>query len=99
VLSGYESPEGKLDPEHARGFWFDPSGSLVKTFFNGIESRRTDLQDFEGIKIAHRIEVLKNEKLVMRIQVTELVPAMLLPDRTFEIKGHEWTRAFTSEAR
>ena len=23
VLTGYESPEGKLDPEHVRAYWFD----------------------------------------------------------------------------
>ena len=28
VLAGYENPEGKLDPEQARGYWFDDSGVL-----------------------------------------------------------------------
>jgi hypothetical protein len=46
VLSGYESPEGKLDAEHARGYWFDGTGQLVKTYFNGIETRRSDFADF-----------------------------------------------------
>ena len=90
VLSGYESPEGKLDPEHARGFWFDPTGVLVRTFFDGVESRREDLQDFEGAKVAHRIDVLKDQKLAMRIQVTEIVPMGSVPKNTFELKGHEW---------
>jgi hypothetical protein len=31
VLAGYESSEGKLDPDQARGYWFDDSGSLLKT--------------------------------------------------------------------
>jgi hypothetical protein len=99
VLSGYESPEGKLDPERARGFWFDPSAGLVKTFFNGIETRRTDLQDFDGTKVAHRIDVLKDDKLGMRINIAEIIPAGTVPKSTFEIKGHEWTRAFTAEVR
>jgi len=99
VLSGYESPEGKLDPDRARGFWFDPSGVLVKTFFSGLETRRTDLQDFGGIKVAHRIDVLKDDHLAMRIQITEIVDAVTVPKKAFELKGHEWNRAFTASAR
>lgn len=99
VLSGYESPEGQLDTEHARGFWFDPTGVLVKTFFNGIESRRSDIQEFDTVKVARRIDALQGGKLVLRIQVSEIVPATEVPKSTFEIKGHEWKRAFTSEAR
>jgi hypothetical protein len=99
VLSGYESPEGKLDPEHARGFWFDPSGVLVKTFFSGIETRRIGLQKFDEISVARRIDVLKNDKLAMRIKVTEILPAVSVEKNLFELKGHEWTRAFTAEAR
>jgi hypothetical protein len=96
VLSGYESPEGKLDPESARGFWFDPSGVLVKTFFNGLESRRSDLQDFEGTKVAHSIDVFKDDKLAIRIQITEIIPAETVPKNTFELK---WTKAYTAEPR
>lgn len=99
VLSGYESPDGKLDPERARGFWFQPSGNLVKTFFAGIETRRFDLQDFAGVKLARRIDVLKNASLAMRIQIKDISPAASVPSKTFEVKGHEWTRAFTAEAR
>lgn len=99
VLSGYESPEGKLDPEHARGFWFDPSGDLVKTFFTGIETRRSDFQEFENIKLARRIDVLKDDRLAMRIQVTDITPASSIPKETYELKGHESTRSFTSEGR
>lgn len=99
VLSGYESPEGKLDPERARGFWFDPSGVLVKTFFNGVEARRTEVQEFGEVKVARRVDVLKGEKLAMRIEVTEIVSAGVVPKTTFTLKGHEWTRAFTSEVR
>jgi hypothetical protein len=45
VLAGYESPDGELDPEKARGYWFDENGKLVKTFFNGIETRRLEFQN------------------------------------------------------
>jgi len=99
VLSGYESPEGKLDPEHARGFWFDTNGNLVKTFFNGIETRLSDFQEFSGVSQAHRIDVLKEDSLAMRIQIKDISPAGAVPSKTFQLKGHEWTRSFTSEVR
>jgi hypothetical protein len=99
VLAGYESPEGKLDPEHARGYWFDDSGLLMKTYFGGIETQRFECEDFAGVKIAHRIDVLKDGNLGMRIRVIEVSPAGSIPARTFEVKGHEWTRAFTAEVR
>jgi hypothetical protein len=99
VLAGYESPEGKLDPEQSRGYWFDDTGLLLKTYFNGIETLRLEFADFAGVKTAHRIDVLKDGKLAMRIRVTEVSPAGTIPTKTFEVRGHEWTRAFTAEAR
>jgi hypothetical protein len=99
VLAGYESPEGKLDPEQARGYWFDDSGLLMKTYFGGIETQRFECEDFAGVKIAHRIDVLKDGNLGMRIRVIEVSPAGSIPAKTFEVKGHEWTRAFTAEVR
>ncbi len=99
VLAGYESPEGKLDPEQVRGYWFDDTGLLVKTHFKGIETRRSEVQDFAGAKIARRVDVLKDGALAMRINVTQVSPAGATPAKTFEIHGHEWTRAFTDEVR
>ncbi len=99
VLAGYESPEGKLDPEQARGYWFDDTGLLVKTYADGIETQRLEFEDFAGTRIARRIDVLKDGHLAMRIRVTEVSPAGTIPAKTFEVKGHEWTRAFTAEGR
>ena len=99
VLAGYESPDGKLDPEQARGYWFDDAGSLLKTYFSGLESRRSGFEDFGGAKVAHHIDVLKDDKLVMRIDVTEVVSPGTIPAKEFELKGHPWQRAFTSEVR
>ena len=44
-------------------------------------------------------DVLKDGNLGMRIRVIEVSPAGSIPAKTFEVKGHEWTRAFTAEAR
>jgi hypothetical protein len=99
VLTGYESPDGDLDPEHARGYWFDDTGRLVKTYFMGIEAQRSDFEDFGGVEIAHRIEVLHDGALGMLIRITQVSAAGTAPANTFELRGHGWTRAFTEEVR
>jgi hypothetical protein len=99
VLTGYVNPEGEFDPEHVRAFWFDDSGQLLKTYYLGNEIRRSKFQDFSGLPIARRIEVLHNGGLGMLIQVTDIASTEPLPAGTFEISGHVWTRAFTDEAR
>jgi hypothetical protein len=65
VLAGYGSPDGTLDTEQARGYWFDESGKLVKTYFRGIETRRVDFKDFGGVAIAYEIRVLYDNKVGM----------------------------------
>jgi hypothetical protein len=99
VLTGYESPEGNLDPEQVRGYWFDDTGLLVKTYFKGIETQRSQVDDFAGVKIARLIDVLKDGKLGTQIRVIEVSPVGPVPAKTFELHGHEWTRALTDEVR
>jgi hypothetical protein len=99
VLTGYVNPEGEFDPEHVRAFWFDDSGQLLKSYHLGNETHRLEFQDFSGVRIARRIEVLHNGRLGMLIQVTGVAATESLPDATFEIGGHQWTRAFTDETR
>ena len=99
VLAGYESPDGVLDPEHARGYWFDESGKLLKTYFVGIETRRAEFEQFGGVYVAHTIRLLHNGALGMLIKVTQISAAGALPENTFELHGHEWKRVFTDEAR
>ena len=107
-LAGQTSPragyrlaleEGKFDAEQVRAFWFDSNGLLLKSYFKGIESQRSEFEDFNDIKIAHRIDLLKDGKLGMRIRVTEIATAASVPPKTFEVPKHEWKRAFTDEAR
>ena len=82
-----------------RAFWFDDRGQLLRVYYLGNEIRRSEFQDFSGVPIARRIEVLPNGGLGMWIQVTDIASTGPLPDGTFEVGGHDWTRAFTDEAR
>jgi len=99
VLAGYESADGTLDSEQARGYWFDESGKLVKTYFRGIETQRIDFKDFSGVAIAREIRVLHDHQLGMLIRVTEVSAAATIPENIFDLRGHEWKRAFTDEVR
>ena len=99
ILAGYESPEGALDPEHARSYWFDESGKLVKTYFQGIETQRLQFVDFGGAQVAHKIRVLHDGKLGLLITVSDVSTAETIPENTFELPGHEWKRIFTDEVR
>lgn len=99
VLAGYESPSGAPDPEQARAFWFDDTGKLVKVFFSGLETQRSDFEDFGGMQVAHQIKVFRNGALAMLIHVTEVTSAGTVSESAFELHGHEWQRAFTSEMR
>jgi hypothetical protein len=99
VLMGYEGPNGTLDPEHSRGYWFDESGRLLKTYGAGLETQRSDFQSFGDVQVAHEIRVLHDGALGMLIRVTQVTPAGVMPENTFKLSGHEWTRAFTDEVR
>jgi len=98
ISTGHEDATGKLDAQ-ARGYWFDNSGLLLKSYFNGLEIRRTDFQDFNGLKIAHQIDVFKDGQLALKIRVSEVNSGTAASSRIFKLKGHEWQRTFTDEAR
>jgi len=99
VLAGYESPEGVLDPEQARGYWFDDARRLLKTFAHDLETRRRDFKEFGESQVAREIQVLRNGSLGLLIRVTDMSPAGTLAEDMFELHGHEWKKAFTDEAR
>jgi hypothetical protein len=99
VLAGYESPEGKLDPEQARGYWFDNSGLLLKTYLSGMETVWSHFEDFTSLKVARQIDVLRDGKLAARVSITGIAPAGTVTEGDFVLKGHEWQRAFTAEER
>ena len=97
VAVGTEKPDGSLD--NARGYWFDDSGKLVKSYTGGIETDWSEFAEFSGVQIARKLRVLKGNDLVMLITVTDVAPAGTVPAETFELRKHEWTRAFTDEVR
>ena len=100
VLTGYESADGTLDPEQVRGYWFDEQGRLLKTFFKGLETRRGNFEEFDGVQFARQIKVLQRGSVAMVIRVTSLSALNVTPDeKEFELHGHEWKRQFTDEVR
>ena len=99
VLSGYESPDGKLDPQHSRAFWFASTAQLLKTYFGGLETRRSDFQGFAGMQVARAVALYSNGGLALKLTVTQLSANPPPAARQFEIKGHDWTRQFTDEVR
>lgn len=99
VLAGYESPEGNLDPKQARAYWFDENGKLTKTFFQGIETQRSNFEEFNGAQVAHVMKVMRAGSVGMAIRITDISAAGAIPEDTFTVRGHEWKRAFTDEVR
>jgi hypothetical protein len=99
VAMGHENPDGTPDARDFIGYWFDEAGELVKSYVNGLETRRTDFRDFNGMKVARRLEVRLTNAVGMRIQVTELGPAGPVDTHIFTIKRHVWVRASTAEER
>lgn len=99
VLTGYEDPDGQFDPKHVRGFWFDNNGNLLKAYSMGLEIRRSNFEDYAGVKVAREISVLKDKKLGMHIQVTDVASPSNISPKIFELHGHEWKRQFTDEVR
>jgi hypothetical protein len=99
VLTGDEASDGRLDAERARGYWFDDTGKVIKTYFKGIETRRGAFQDFRGVQVAHKIDGMYNDAPGIIVRVTDIVEAGSVADTSFDIRGHEWERAFTDEVR
>ena len=99
VATGHEDTDGTPDPKDFSAYWFDETGQLVQTYGNGMETRRSDFRDFNGIEVARRVEGLLASKVGMRINVIELGPAGSVDGYIFAIKRHDWARPSTAEAR
>ena len=99
VFRGPEGPNGELDPVQSQGYWFAQSGQLVKAYFKGFEILPSAMQAYAGVEVARQVDLLKDNKLAMRINVKEIKPSDAVVSKDFKLKGHEWKRAFTSEER
>lgn len=99
VARGLEKPDGTPDNQEFEGYWFDGTGQLVKTYLNALQTRRSGFEDFNGVHVARKVEVLLGGKVGMKIVVTELEPAGTVDQHIFTIKGHDWARQYTSEVR
>jgi hypothetical protein len=99
VASVREGAEAMPDAKEFYGFWFDEAGQLVKSRGNGLETRRVDFSDFNGVKVARRVEVTMGGKVGMRIDVKELRPAGKVDGHVFSMKGYGWAREYTFEVR
>jgi len=99
VARGHQSPDGTPDPKRFEGYWFDGTGQLVRTFLNALQTRRLNFAGFNGMQVARRVEVVLEGKVGMRIDVTSLGPAGTVDPSIFVMKGQEWQRQFSPEAR
>jgi hypothetical protein len=99
VARGYESSDGSPDPAQFNAYWFDETGQLVKFYFNGLETRRSNFAGFNGFDVARRVEVLLKGAVAIKIDVLDIAPAGTVDPHIFTLKGHDWDRAFTAEVR
>lgn len=99
VMSGYEDPQGNFDPQHSRGYWFNGSGQLIGTYFNGFETTRSQFTPVNGIELPETIKLLKDSKLVCIFTFTPPEPITADEAGSFSIKGHDSQHTFTSEQR
>ena len=67
--------------------------------FQGLEARRSDFQPFGDTQVAHRIVVRQDGRIGLIIQLTGMSKPDAISDNTFELRGHDWTRAFTDQVR
>jgi hypothetical protein len=99
VFRGPEGPNGELDPAQSQGYWFNQAGQLIQTYIRGFEILPSNFESFDGVQVARQIDLMKEGKLAMRINVKDVGPATPDTLKEFKLKGHEWQRAFTAEER
>ncbi len=99
VSRGRENSDGTPNPKSFEAYWFDGTGELVKTYLSALQTQRSDFEDFNGMQVARKVEVMLDDKVGMKITVTGLIPAGPVDPHIFTMKGDEWTRQFMSEVR
>jgi hypothetical protein len=99
VFRGPEGANGELDAANSEGYWFSESGQLIKACVSGLEVLPKDVQAYGSVQVARRIDVMKDGKLVIRVNVNEVDMADPAKADSFVLKGKEWDRKFTAEIR
>jgi hypothetical protein len=99
VWRGKEKPDGTPDPQDFEAYWFNGSGQLIRSYLNGLEVRREDFQDFNGVHVARQLQVILAGKVGMKIDVTVLQPLGSVDSKIFTMKGNDWRREHTTEVR
>jgi hypothetical protein len=99
VFRGWEGPNGAFDPVQSQGYWFEEDGKLTRCYLKGLDIWPVNVEPYEGVQVARRIDVLKDGKLAMRVSVSNIGPVDPAAAKNFKLKGHEWQRAFTAEER
>ena len=72
----------------------------------GIAIRRLKFEDFDGIQVARRIDVMKDGQLAMEIRVIEVTPAGTVSPEIFKLRRrlsvsyrshHDWKGTITTD--
>jgi hypothetical protein len=98
VWRGKENSDGTPDPKEFEGYWFNAGGELVRSYLNGLDIKREQFEDFNGVHVARQLQVILTGKVGMRIDVSALQPAGAVDSKMFTLKGNGW-RHYTSEVR
>lgn len=99
VWRGKMNAGGTPDPTDFEAYWFDAGGQLTKSYLNGLEITRQNFEAFNGVQVARQLQVNVTGKVGMKITVTELHPLGTVDSKIFKIKGNDWLREYTTEAR
>ncbi|HUO60061.1 MAG TPA: hypothetical protein VMU24_05285 [Candidatus Acidoferrales bacterium] len=100
ALFGPSNPDGTLDPTKVReAYWFDERGLLIKSLARGLEARRSQFEQLDGVQLAHNIDIYIGDKAAMYLRVTNVETLTNLPSSMFVIAAHEWKRGYSGEDR
>lgn len=99
LARGPEDANGKMELGNSGAFWFNKGGILLQAITSGLEVRRKDFADFDGVQVAKHLEVYTGSGLAAIVEVKELIGDQV-PKTKFALGGaQEYKRQFTDEVR
>jgi hypothetical protein len=99
VWRGKQNGDGTPDPKDFEAYWFDESGQLVRSYLNGLEIKRENFEDFNGVHVARQLQVNLTGKTGMKIKIKDVQPLGAVDAKIFTVKGNDWRRGYTTEVR